>query len=87
MMHSLAHTHTHTHTHSLIESHFLTGTHLPYSQLEIVQESNKTLSVDLSTLADSCDQLTSELVTCREEVEYWEKKYKDKDKEVTITNN
>ena len=39
--------------------------------------------MDLSTLADSCDQLTSELVTCREEVEYWEKKYKDKDKQVT----
>ena len=38
--------------------------------------------MDLSTLADSCDQLTSELVTCREEVDYWEKKYKDKDKEV-----
>jgi archaellum component FlaC len=64
----------HSHTHTLAHIH---------TQLEIVQESNKTLSVDLSTLADSCDQLTSELVTCREEVEYWEKKYKDKDKEVT----
>lgn len=51
-------------------------------QLEIVQESNKTLSKDTSILAHTCDQLTTELVTCREEIEYWEKKYHNKDEEV-----
>ena len=47
-----------------------------------MQESNKSFTLDISTLTSTCDQLTTDLNSCQEEAEYWEKRYHDKHEEV-----
>ena len=55
-------------------------------QLDVYHDSNKSLNEDVSSLSGTCDKLSTELANCRDEIEYWEKKYCDKDEEVQPCN-
>lgn len=54
-------------------------------QIQHLQESNRTITLDVSTLVHTCDKLSDELHASQEDLDFWEKQYAAKSGEVGVS--
>lgn len=55
-------------------------------QIQHLQESNRTITLNVSTLVHTCDKLSDELHASQEDLDFWEKQHAAKSGEVGVSS-